>query len=199
MLSHPGNLSVDMHVCRRHTSYSRLLILPLLFQESSVVVRLRVGVLLVVTACVAVTFPVVEASAADPLHVQVDRLVTESPLGLVSGASTDGEFLRRLYLAVLGRIPSVEETRAFLADKSPTKRPAAVDSLLGTPAYVRRMTNVMDVMLSERRGDGEVPVSTHRHRLADGIVPVRSTEYSYRYVEIWPQHEQATSVRSRRR
>ena len=156
MVSHPGNLSVDMHVCRRHTSYSRLLILPLLFLESSVVVRLRVGVLLVVTAFTAVTFPVVEASAADPLHVQVDRLVTESPLGLVSGTSTDGEFLRRLYLAVLGRIPSVEETRTFLADKSPTKRAAAVDSLLGTPAYVRRMTNVLDVMLSERRGDGEV-------------------------------------------
>ncbi|HAA50834.1 MAG TPA: hypothetical protein DCE43_14055 [Planctomycetaceae bacterium] len=156
MVSHPGNLSVDMHVCRRHTSYSRLLILPLLFLESSVVVRLRVGVLLVVTVFTAVTFPVVEASAADPLHVQVDRLVTESPLGLVSGTSTDGEFLRRLYLAVLGRIPSVEETRTFLADKSPTKRAAAVDSLLGTPAYVRRMTNVLDVMLSERRGDGEV-------------------------------------------
>ena len=156
MVSHPRNVSVDMHVGRSHTSYSRLLILPLLFLESSVVVRLRVGVLLVVTAFTAVTFPVVEASAADPLHVQVDRLVTESPLGLVSGTSTDGEFLRRLYLAVLGRIPSVEETRTFLADKSPTKRAAAVDSLLGTPAYVRRMTNVLDVMLSERRGDGEV-------------------------------------------
>ncbi len=119
-------------------------------------VRPSVGVLLAALIFSGVGFPSDEVSAADPLNVRVDRLVTESPLGLVSGSSSDGEFLRRLYLTVVGRIPSIEETRAFLDDKSPTKRTTVVDRLLGTRAYVRRMTNVLDVMLSERRGDGEV-------------------------------------------
>ena len=119
-------------------------------------VRPSVGVLLAALIFSGVGVPSDEVSAADPLNVRVDRLVTESPLGLVSGSSSDGEFLRRMYLVVVGRIPSIGEIRAFLDDKSPTKRTTVVDRLLGTRAYVRRMTNVLDVMLSERRGDGEV-------------------------------------------
>ena len=156
MLSHPGNLSVDTHMCRRHGACSRLLALPPLFTEFPVMVRPSVGVLLAALIFAGVGVPSDEVSAADPLNVRVDRLVTESPLGLVSGSSSDGEFLRRMYLVVVGRIPSIGEIRAFLDDKSPTKRTTVVDRLLGTRAYVRRMTNVLDVMLSERRGDGEV-------------------------------------------
>ena len=136
--------------------YSRLFSLPSFFMEFPVMVRPSAGVLIAVVFFANLAIPSAGVSAADPLHVQVDRLVTESPLGLVSGSSDDGEFLRRLYLAIVGRIPSVGETRVFLDDKSPTKRAAVVDRLMGTPAYVRRMTNVLDVMLSERRGDGEV-------------------------------------------
>ena len=155
MLWHPGNLSVDMHVCRRHTAYSRPLTLPL--PEAAAMLRPSVGILLaaLIFASVVVV-PSAGLSAADPLHVEVDRLVAGSPLGLVSEPSGDGEFLRRLYLAMVGRIPSVEETRAFLNDKSPAKRTVTADRLLGSVAYVRRMTNVLDVMLSERRGDSEV-------------------------------------------
>ena len=136
--------------------YSRLFSLPPFFMEFPVMVRPSAGGLIAVVFFANLAIPSAGVSAADPLHVQVDRLVTESPLGLVSGSSDDGEFLRRLYLAIVGRIPSVGETRVFLDDKSPTKRAAVVDRLMGTPAYVRRMTNVLDVMLSERRGDGEV-------------------------------------------
>jgi len=137
--------------------YSRLLTLPPSSPETATMLRPSVGILLAALIFVgAVVVPATGLSAADPLHVQVDRLVAESPLGLVSGESSDGEFLRRLYLAVVGRIPSIEEARAFLSDKSPAKRTAAVDRLMGTKDYVRRMTNVLDVMLSERRGDGEV-------------------------------------------
>jgi len=96
------------------------------------------------------------AAAADPFHVQVDRLIAESPLGLVAEPAGDGEFLRRLSLVLTGRVPSSAQARAFLDDKSPTKRASAIDRLLASPEYVRRMTNMFDVMLSERRGDGEV-------------------------------------------
>jgi len=43
----------------------------------------------------------------------------------------DDEFLRRATLDVLGRLPTLEETRAFLADGSPDKRAKLAGRLLG--------------------------------------------------------------------
>lgn len=43
----------------------------------------------------------------------------------------DDEFLRRATLDVLGRLPTLEETRAFLADSSPDRRERLVERLLG--------------------------------------------------------------------
>lgn len=43
----------------------------------------------------------------------------------------DDEFLRRATLDVLGRLPTLEETRSFLADGSPDKRAKLVERLLG--------------------------------------------------------------------
>ncbi len=57
-------------------------------------------------------------------------------LGIVpSGPCTDAEFIRRVSLDVTGSLPSVEETRAFLADVSPEKRARLVDRLLERPEY----------------------------------------------------------------
>lgn len=52
-----------------------------------------------------------------------------------SADSTDGEYLRRATLDVVGRIPTIEETRAFLADKSKSKRAELVDRLLASSEY----------------------------------------------------------------
>ncbi len=48
---------------------------------------------------------------------------------------TDGEFLRRAYLDLLGLLPTVEETRRFLADKRPDKRALLIDTLLARPEF----------------------------------------------------------------
>ena len=42
----------------------------------------------------------------------------------------DSTFLRRVQLDLVGLLPSEEETRTFLADKSPEKRTALIDRLL---------------------------------------------------------------------
>jgi hypothetical protein len=47
----------------------------------------------------------------------------------------DAEFLRRVSLDIIGRPPTVMETRQFLADASPEKRRALVDRLLDDPRY----------------------------------------------------------------
>ncbi len=55
-------------------------------------------------------------------------------------ATTDSEFLRRIYLDLTGRIPTPQQAANFLADTSPTKRTTLIDSLMNTPAYADQMT-----------------------------------------------------------
>ena len=48
----------------------------------------------------------------------------------LTGRCEDGEFQRRLWLDLVGTIPSAEEARRFLADGSPQKRVALAERLL---------------------------------------------------------------------
>ena len=53
-------------------------------------------------------------------------------LGLTpSGVCDDATFLRRAFLDTIGGLPTVEETRAFLASTDPDKRNQLIDRLLG--------------------------------------------------------------------
>lgn len=64
----------------------------------------------------------------------------------------DGEYLRRVYLLVAGRIPTVYETREFLRDTAPDKRARIVERLLDNPRYVTHFTTVWrNWMLPEAR------------------------------------------------
>ncbi len=72
-------------------------------------------------------------------HSSIDALVESklAQLGLTpTGLCTDGEFIRRAFLDCIGTLPAPEETRAFLADRSPGKRVSLIDSLLDRPEYV---------------------------------------------------------------
>jgi hypothetical protein len=58
-------------------------------------------------------------------------------LGLTpSPPCDDATFLRRLYLDVIGTLPTPEEINAFLADRSPGKRNKAIDAVLARPEFV---------------------------------------------------------------
>jgi len=73
---------------------------------------------------------------------------------LPSDLCTDAEFLRRISLDLTGLPPSLEQTRAFLADKrdSRTKRTAKIDELLGSPGYVDHWTlKWADLLLNNRK------------------------------------------------
>jgi hypothetical protein len=92
------------------------------------------------------------------LHERIDqlidaRLARELPGQTSAAPATDAEFLRRAWLDLAGMIPTAAEARAFLDDPSPYKRRALIDRLLESPAYARRMQQVFDVMLMERRPD----------------------------------------------
>jgi hypothetical protein len=94
------------------------------------------------------------AAAGEPLHVRIDALIAAKAGGhAVAEPADDAEFLRRVYLDLAGRIPSVKQAREFLADKSADKRTRLIDALLAGPDYPRRMQEMFHVMLMERRGD----------------------------------------------
>jgi len=68
----------------------------------------------------------------------VDELIyaKHSKLRITAAApASDEVFVRRLYLDVLGVLPTVAESDAFLADTNPAKRAALVDTLLERPEF----------------------------------------------------------------
>ena len=70
-----------------------------------------------------------------------------------SAEATDGEWCRRVHLDLIGRIPSVDELRTFLADKAPTKKAELVARLLGddyVDEYARHWTDVWTTVLIGR-------------------------------------------------
>ncbi len=53
-----------------------------------------------------------------------------------SGLCTDEEFLRRVYIDVIGMLPTVEEYDRFMKSNAPNKRELLVDELLGRKEFV---------------------------------------------------------------
>ncbi|NNE93473.1 MAG: DUF1553 domain-containing protein [Verrucomicrobiales bacterium] len=52
-----------------------------------------------------------------------------------SEVSDDATFIRRVTVDIAGRLPTVEETKAFLVSNDPDKRAKHIDSLLDSPDY----------------------------------------------------------------
>jgi hypothetical protein len=65
----------------------------------------------------------------------------------------DSEFVRRIYLDLAGRIPSVQEARAFIEDKRADKRLRLIEKLLASPRYVAQFTNVWRALLIPEVGN----------------------------------------------
>ncbi|MEZ6123589.1 MAG: DUF1549 domain-containing protein [Planctomycetaceae bacterium] len=59
-----------------------------------------------------------------------------------SAVASDEEWVRRIYLDLIGRIPTLEEAKAFINDESPRKRGVLIDTLVDSPDYVRYQTTI---------------------------------------------------------
>ena len=108
------------------------------------------------------------SGAAIPLHEWIDMAVGVGSVGFENVAADDAgdaTFARRIYLDLAGTIPSVDQTRQFLADRSADKRARLIDQLLTSPQYARRMQYAFDTMLMERRPDKHIKSDEWRNYL----------------------------------
>lgn len=71
-----------------------------------------------------------------------------------AAAATDAEWCRRVYLDIVGRVPTYEETNRYLAERGPQKRVRLVERLLdsddGVQEYARNWTNLWTALLIGR-------------------------------------------------
>jgi hypothetical protein len=88
---------------------------------------------------------------AKALHERVDALVEAAQVSPVAAPANDAEFLRRVYLDLVGTIPTSAEARAFFDDPVADKRTKLIDRLLASPEHARHLATIFDVMLMERR------------------------------------------------
>src|SRR5262245_52454477 len=114
----------------------------------------RLFALLTAVACAG------PAIAGDRLSERIDTLIAAGHRDYAKAAAPiagDDEFLRRVYLDLVGRIPAAGEARAFFANQSPFKRIRVIDALLASPECARRLGQYIDVALMDRRHDAKVP------------------------------------------
>ncbi len=79
-----------------------------------------------------------------PVKNFIDQLVYDGLARLeltVSEPAGDEKFLRRVYIDIIGRLPTADEARSFLDDASPEKRNRLVDTLLNHPEYAEHWAN----------------------------------------------------------
>jgi hypothetical protein len=78
--------------------------------------------------------------------------------------ANDYEFLRRVSLDLTGRVPTVAQLTAFVADTDPAKRAKAIDSLLDTPEWVDKWT----MFFGDLYRNTDIVRATNTNRFADG-------------------------------
>ena len=90
--------------------------------------------------------PLVMATALDAaIQKKLDASkIPASPL------ADDAAFMRRVYLDLTGRIPTLEQANAFLASNDIDKRAKLIDELLARPEYGRHFATIWRDLLEDR-------------------------------------------------
>jgi hypothetical protein len=91
--------------------------------------------------------------SADPLVQYINEQIrtgwTDNEI-TPSEAADDTEWIRRVYLDLVGHIPPADKVEAFIEDKDPAKRSKLVDTLLDDPDYVQNFTSIWRNLLIGR-------------------------------------------------
>lgn len=100
-----------------------------------------VPLLLAASSGIAADEPVQELSTTEFVNQKISQSWQDNEIE-ASPAASDEEWVRRVYLDIVGRIPSVAEVQEYLEDDSPRKAAVLVDKLLEHPDYVRNFSTI---------------------------------------------------------
>jgi hypothetical protein len=95
----------------------------------------------------------IDVLVAKGIVTKANKIRAEDGLPALTGfnpAANDEQFVRRIYLDLIGRIPSYEESRLFLKDADPMKRSKLINQLLDSEGYSSHMFNYFAEVLRVR-------------------------------------------------
>ena len=120
----------------------------------------------------------IEQEAVNPADVaatarRIDEII-EAALAknkrLPNAAEPDDLWCRRVYLDLVGRVPTFEEIEPFIQSRSPQKRAKLIDSLLTSNGHVSTMFNYWcDTLRARDRLADNVPGQQYLHFLKESI------------------------------
>lgn len=116
----------------------------------------RLSCVIATTAIIAIVSQQL-ANGEDTLRNVIDRHVEAAwQANKITPAerSSDAEFLRRVYLDLLGIVPTYDESVAFLDDKLSDKREKLIAKLLNHPRYGLHQSDVWDLVYFGRNPPG---------------------------------------------
>src|SRR5690606_10377878 len=93
------------------------------------------------------------SSSSSAVVAFIDEQVRAGWLGAdvePSPQASDAEWLRRVYLDIVGHIPPLEAAEEFLSSDDPQKRSQLIDRLLDDTHYVRNMSTIWTNLLIGR-------------------------------------------------
>ncbi|MCA9175586.1 MAG: DUF1553 domain-containing protein [Planctomycetales bacterium] len=109
----------------------------------------------------------IEVKDLPPTRNYIDEKVFAKlqSLGLpASAVADDATFLRRVTVDIAGRLPTREESEAFLADGDSDKRAKVIDKLLDSMDYAEYFANKWNAILRNKRGaTGDRQATFHFH------------------------------------
>ena len=82
-----------------------------------------------------------ELSVVEFVNQQIEQGYEDNEI-TPSEVASDEEWVRRVYLDIVGRIPSLEETKKFIDDESPRKKSVLIESLVDSQDYIRNFTTI---------------------------------------------------------
>ena len=110
-----------------------------------------------------------ELEAQQPLHQRIDAAVADQQPVSTQLLASDSEFMRRLYLDLLGTVPTLEEAKQFLNDESEDRRAQLVERLINDPRLSHHLATAFDVMLMERTSDSAIKSPVWRKYLYESF------------------------------
>jgi len=112
-----------------------------------------------------------------PVHNFIDELVDARLRKLnihPSKLCSDTDFLRRVYLDILGTLPTSDEARRFLTSNDPQRRAKLVDELLQRPEYADlQALKWSDVLRVDRLALGHKAAYSYYHWIRDSFAQNR--------------------------